>query len=720
MALEQNPAWKPESKTVYTCPMHPEVVQDGPGDCPKCGMALEPKSMTAAPGTDAATHHELDDLMRRFWICAALTLPVFVVAMAHLLPSLAHTWVEGTASRWMQFLLSTPVVLWGGWPFFRRGWRSLRSWNLNMWTLISLGVGAAYAFSVVAMVAPGVFPAGLHQGHSAPVYFEAAAVIIVLVMLGQVLEGRARERTGSAIRSLLQLAPPHAWRVTSSGDEKVPLDQVKVGDRLRVRPGERVPVDGAVTEGSSSVDESMITGEALPVVKHEGDGVTGGTVNGTGSFVLRAERVGEETLLAQIVHMVADAQRSRAPIQNLADRVAAIFVPIVVAIAVLAFLLWTFLGPDPGWIHGLTAAVSVLIIACPCALGLATPMSVMVGVGRGAGAGVLVKNAGAMEKLEKVTTLVVDKTGTLTEGHPAVLAVHPAEGISEEELLRMAASVEIHSEHPLAAAVVTAAKARELKLPSSKAFHSDTGEGVTAKVHGRNVLIGKQAYLVDHKVSGMEPFLVPAEAAQEEGHTAVFVAEKGRTAGMLVLGDAIKPTTPEAVADLKRMGIRVIMLTGDNTLTAKSVARFLELDGYEGEVDPKGKALRIQELHDKGAVVVMAGDGVNDAPALARADVGIAMGNGTDIAIQSADITLVKGDLRGIARSIHLGRAVMQNIRQNLFFAFGYNALGIPIAAGALYPLFGWMLSPMIAGAAMSLSSVSVIANALRLAKTRL
>ncbi len=718
MALEENPAWKPAARTIYTCPMHPEVRQDTPGDCPKCGMALEPKTIIEKEHA-AAGSGELADMTRRLRFCAALTLPVFLVAMAHLIPSLAHSWVDGPVSRWMQFLLATPVVLWGAAPFFRRGWRSLRTGNLNMWTLISIGVGAAYVFSVVALLAPGFFPHGTHGG-ATPVYFEAAAVIVVLVLLGQVLELRARERTGSAIRALLDLSPPHAWRITPHGEEKVPLDQVHPGDLLRIRPGEKVPVDGEVTEGGSSVDESMITGEPLPVEKREGDAVTGGTVNGTGSLIMRAKRVGADTLLSRIVQMVGEAQRSRAPIQNLADRVSAVFVPAVLAVAALTFLLWAWLGPDPGWLHGLTNAVAVLIIACPCALGLATPMSIMVGVGRGASAGVLVKDASALEKIEKATALVVDKTGTLTEGHPRLLSVQPAPGFSEDALISLAASLELHSEHPLAAAVVEAAKERGLDLSAAKAFHSDTGEGISGKVHGRNVFIGKEAYLSGHSITGMEAFHQRVEEAQSEGHTAIFVSEKGHAAGVLVLGDAIKSTTPEAVNELKHLGLRLLMLTGDNPRTAESVARFLELDGFEGAVDPAGKGTRVKELRDKGAVVVMAGDGVNDAPALALADVGIAMGTGTDVAIQSADITLVKGDLRGIARAIHLGRAVMRNIRQNLFFAFGYNALGIPIAAGVLYPVFGVVLSPMIAGAAMSLSSVSVIANALRLRHTKL
>lgn len=721
MALEKNHAWKPETKVIYTCPMHPEVEQDKPGDCPKCGMALEPKTVPAA-GDEPEENTELKDMTQRLWVTGALTLPVFIVAMAHLIPALAHTWVDGPVSRWMQFILATPVVLWGAAPFFRRGWRSLVTWNPNMWTLISLGVGAAYVFSVVAVLAPQVFPEALVMHSGVPVYFEAAAVIVVLVLVGQVLELRARERTGSAIRALLNLAPPHAWRVTTKGDEKVPLDQVKVGDKLRVRPGEKVPVDGVVLEGHSAVDESMITGEPMPVDKLKDDKLTGGTMNGSsGSLIMRAEHVGADTMLAHIVQMVAEAQRSRAPIQGLADKVASIFVPTVVAVAILTFVLWAWLGPQPeGWIFGLTNAVAVLIIACPCALGLATPMSIMVGVGRGARAGVLVKNAAALEKLEKASVVVVDKTGTLTEGHPSLQAVHPAEGFTEDEVLRIAESLEIHSEHPLATAIVTAAKERKLKSARTTKFTATTGGGVSGKVEGKKVLVGKAEWLLENGVSGVSAFDEQASVLQSEGATVIYVAIDGVTAGMLVISDAIKKTTPEAVAELKHLGLKVVMLTGDSPQTAEAVGRFLELDAYHGGVSPAEKSRHVQQLRDSGAVVAMAGDGVNDAPALANADVGIAMGTGTDVAIQSSDVTLVKGDLLGITRSIHLGRAVMKNIRQNLFFAFAYNALGIPIAAGVLYPVFGWLLSPMIAGAAMSLSSVSVIGNALRLAHAKL
>ncbi len=719
MALERNPAWKPAGKVIYTCPMHPEIEQDHPGDCPKCGMALEPKTVSAADAEE--DNAELRDMTRRFWIGAALTLPVFVVAMAHVFPALAHqSWLDSDASRWMQFALSTPVVLWAGWPFFRRGWRSLVTVQFNMWTLIMLGVGAAFLFSTVAMLAPGVFPDSMRMHGKAGIYFEAAAVIVVLVLLGQMLELRARSRTGSAIKALLNLAPPTARQVAPDGDHEVPLDQVKVGDWLRVRPGDKVPVDGALTEGHSSVDESMITGEPLPVEKNAGDKVTGGTVNGTGGFVMRAERVGSDTLLAQIVNLVAEAQRSRAPIQGLADKVAGIFVPAVVAVAVVTFVLWFWLGPEPRLAHAIVNAVAVLIIACPCALGLATPMSIMVGVGRGAQEGILVKNAEALERLEKVTTLVVDKTGTLTEGKPKLTDLLPVEGMDAKELLRLAASLEQGSEHPLAAAVVSAAKEQSLPLEPAKDFRSVTGGGVIGSVSGRTVMVGKPAFLREQGVTGWEALEAKAGQLQAEGKTVLFVAVDGRPAGILTVADPIKATTPEAIRALHALGLQIVMLTGDNRRTADAVAKRLGIDVVEAEVEPQGKIAHVQKLHAAGKVVAMAGDGVNDAPALAQADVGIAMGTGTDVAMQSAGVTLVKGDLRAIAKAIHLSRATMRNIRQNLFFAFVYNAAGIPIAAGLLYPFFGLLLSPMLAGAAMSLSSVSVISNALRLRHTRL
>jgi Cu+-exporting ATPase len=714
-----HPPVTPSATAKYYCPMCPGVESDVPGDCPKCGMALERN-----PAAGLATEEddtELKDMTRRLWVGSALTLPVFVLAMAHVVPSLAHAaWMNSDWSRWVQFILSTPVVIWAGWPFFRRGWRSLLTRNFNMFTLIAIGVGTAYLSSAVAMFAPDVFPASMKTHGHPPIYFEAAAVIIVLVLLGQVLESRARSRTGSAIKALLNLAPPVARRVDATGDEEIPLAEVRAGDLLRVRPGDKVPVDGVVNEGHSSLDEAMITGEPLPVEKHAGDKVTGGTVNGTGSFVMRAERVGSDTLLAQIVNLVADAQRSRAPIQGLADKVSAIFVPAVVAIALLTFALWMFFGPEPRLAYALVNAVAVLIIACPCALGLATPMSIMVGVGRGAQAGVLVKNAEALEKLEKVTTLVVDKTGTLTEGKPGLMACVPADGFTANEVLALAAALEQGSEHPLAAAIVNGAKAQQLVLTEAKDFRSATGGGVTGTVGGRKVMVGKADYLRAQGVSGLEALEQKALPLQERGQTVVFAAIDGAAAGILAVADPVKASTPEALKDLHALGLRIVMVTGDNRRTAIAVANELGIDAVEAEVEPQGKIARVQELRRTGAVVAMAGDGINDAPALAAADVGIAMGTGTDVAMQSAGVTLVQGDLRAIAKAIHLSRATMKNIRQNLFFAFIYNALGIPIAAGLLYPFFGLLLSPMLAGAAMSLSSVSVISNALRLRSVRL
>ena len=714
MALERNPAWK--APAIYTCPMHPEIERDQPGECPICGMALEPRTVRAeAEGEDG----ELRDMTRRLWIGAALALPVFLLAMAHVLPQAPH-WVMGEVSRWTQFVLSTPVVLWAGWPFFVRGARSLRTGHFNMFTLIALGVGAAYGFSVVAMLAPGWFPASMHAMGGVGIYFEAAAVIIVLVLLGQVLELRARSRTGTAIRALLKLAPATARLVEDGGEREVPLDRVTVGATLRVRPGEKVPVDGVVLEGHSTVDESMLTGEPLPVEKAGGDGVTGGTINGTGSFLFRAERVGSETVLARIVQMVAEAQRSRAPIQGLADQVAGYFVPAVLGIAVLSFVLWFFLGPEPRLAHAIVNAVAVLIIACPCALGLATPMSIMVGIGRGAQAGVLVKNAEAIERLEKVTTVVVDKTGTLTEGKPRLVEVRPAPGTAPEELLRIAAAVEQGSEHPLAAAIVAGAKERSVTLPAVRDFQSTTGGGVGAEVDGRAVLVGQLKFLQSHGVTGTETLAESAAPLQSEGQTAIFIAIGGEAAGFLTVADPIKASTPDAIRALHALGLKIRMLTGDNQRTADAVARELGLDHVEAGVAPAEKHAHVEALRRNGEIVAMAGDGINDAPALAAADVGIAMGTGTDVAMESAGITLVKGDLRGIARALTLSRALMRNIRQNLFFAFLYNALGIPIAAGLLYPFFGLLLSPIVAGAAMSFSSVSVIANALRLRAVRL
>ena len=708
----------PALSSKYFCPMHPEVQQDHPGDCPKCGMALEART-DAAAGEDEDV--ELMDMTRRMWISAGLALPVFIVAMLHLIPSLAHaSWVESTFSRWMQFVLSTPVVLWAGAPFFRRGLRSLITGQLNMWTLIMLGVGAAYWFSVVALLAPSVFPESMRMHGKVGLYFEAAAVIVVLVLLGQVLELRARSRTGSAIKALLNLTPPTARQVIPEGDVEVPLSQVKAGDWLRVRPGDKVPVDGIVLEGSSSVDESMITGESVPVEKQTDSKVTGGTVNGTGSFIMKAERVGNDTLLAQIVNMVAEAQRSRAPIQAMADRVASWFVPTVVAAALITFGLWMLVGPEPRFAHAIVNAVAVLIIACPCALGLATPMSIMVGVGRGAQEGILVKNAESLEHLEKITTLIVDKTGTLTEGRPVLMQIHPIADLDENELLRLTSALEAQSEYPLAMAIVAAAKARKLTLAEVSDFKSITGGGISGRFQQKLILIGKADYLIKQGITGMEPLIQQAVPLQAEGNTVVFVSLDGAAAGMLVVADPVKATTAEAVSMLKELGLKIIMLSGDNPLTAASVSRSLKLDGFEGEIEPLGKLAYIRQLHDKGERVAMAGDGINDAPALAQADVGIAMGTGTDVAMNSAGITLVKGDLRGIAKAIKLSRATMANIRQNLFFAFIYNALGIPLAAGLLYPFFGLLLSPMLAGAAMSLSSVSVITNALRLRQVKL
>jgi P-type Cu+ transporter len=702
--------------TGFVCPMHPEVKSDRPGACPKCGMALEPNDVGSASEEENA---ELRDMTRRFWTGGALSLPVFVVAMAHLFPG-APEWVQGDVSRWMQFILSTPVVLWCGWPFFQRGWQSLVNRSLNMFTLIAMGVGVAYLYSAVVMLLPGIYPASFSAHGKIGIYFEAAAVITVLVLLGQVLELRARSRTGSAIRALLDLAPNTA-RIVRDGEEyDMPLDQVQKGDRLRVRPGEKVPVDGRVLDGRTSIDESMITGEAIPVTKTAGDRVTGGTINQTGSIIMEAERVGSETVLSQIVEMVAQAQRSRAPIQGLADKVASWFVPTVIVVAIITLFMWYFVGPEPRLAYGIVNAVAVLIIACPCALGLATPMSVMVGVGRGAQAGVLIKKAEAMELMEKVDTLVVDKTGTLTEGRPRVTAIVPADLISERELLGAAASVEQNSEHPLAAAVVNSARERGITPPPVADFQSTTGGGVMGRVNGQRVLVGKPAFLEAQKVAGLDELEARASKLQEQGETVVFVARDDHAAGIMGIADPIKESTPGAIKHLHKLGLKIIMLTGDNARTAHAVATRLGIDEVEAGVEPQNKNERVRQLREEGNVVAMAGDGINDAPALAAADVGIAMGTGTDVAMESAGITLLKGDLRGIEKAIRLSRAIMRNIRQNLFFAFIYNALGIPIAAGVLYPFFGILLSPIIAGAAMSFSSVSVIANALRLRAVRL
>jgi Cu+-exporting ATPase len=695
--------------------MHPEIRRDSPGECPICGMALEPETISADRDED---NSDLIDMSRRFWIGAALALPVFLLAMSHLIPN-APAWLSGDASRWIQFALSTPVVLWAGWPFFKRGGRSIQTRNLNMFTLIAIGVGVAYFYSAVVMLFPGAFPESLSHHGRIGIYFEAAAMITVLVLLGQVLELRARGRTGHAIRGLLDLTPPTARLVVNGDEREVPLSHVKAGDHMRVRPGEKVPVDGRVIDGRTTIDESMITGEALPVEKNPGEKVIGGTLNNTGSVVMEAERVGSDTVLSQIVRMVSEAQRSRAPIQRLADKVAGYFVPAVLLAALVTFVAWVWIGPEPRLAHAIVNAVAVLIIACPCALGLATPMSIMVGVGRGAHSGILIKNAGAIELMEKVTTLVVDKTGTLTEGKPRVTKIVTAGGMSEEDLLAAAAAAEQQSEHPLASAIVAEASERNLVLEKVSDFISATGGGVTATTARDRILVGKLVFLRENGIAGLEDLETQATSLQDEGQTVMFVAIGDRAAGMIAVADPIKKSTPKAVRELQRLGLKVIMLTGDNERTARGVAKKLGIDQVEAGVAPKDKHERIKELRAARSVVAMAGDGINDAPALAAADVGIAMGTGADVAMESAGITLVKGDLNGIVNAIHLSRAVMRNIRQNLFFAFLYNTLGIPIAAGVLYPFFGLLLSPIIAGAAMSLSSVSVIGNALRLQRFR-
>ncbi|MEM7221633.1 MAG: copper-translocating P-type ATPase [Pseudomonadota bacterium] len=699
----------PASKTQYTCPMHPEVIRDQPGDCPICGMALEPVTVAA----EEPENHELLDMTRRFWIGLAFGLPVVMIAMGHMIPG-AERLISPSVSNWIELVLASPVVLWAGLPFFQRGWRSLVTRHLNMFTLIAMGTGAAYLYSVVATVVPGIFPAALRGPSGAvPVYFEAAAVIIVLVLLGQIMELRARAKTGSALRALLDLAPKTARRIDDDGAEaEVPLDLVVAGDRLRVRPGEKVPVDGTVTEGRSALDESMVTGEAIPVEKTVGDRVIGGTINGTGGFVMTAERVGAETMLAQIVQMVADAQRSRAPIQRVADQVAGYFVPAVVLVAVLAFVGWSLWGPAPALAHALVAAVSVLIIACPCALGLATPMSIMVGTGRGAQAGVLIKSAEALELMEKVETLVVDKTGTLTEGKPRVVATEALGDWTEERVIAVAAGLERASEHPLAAAILAAAG--DQALPPAEDFASVTGQGVMGRVTGQAALLGNGTMMAEQGIP-IEAVEAQVEALRGQGQTVMYLAVDGALAGLIGVADPIKATTPDALAALRAEGVRIVMLTGDNRTTAQAVAGQLGIADIEADVLPQQKGEVVRRYRSQGQVVAMAGDGVNDAPALAEADIGIAMGTGTDVAMESAGVTLVKGDLAGLVRARALSKATMANIRQNLFFAFIYNGIGVPIAAGLLYPIFGLLLSPMFAAAAMSLSSVSVIGNALRL-----
>jgi Cu+-exporting ATPase len=702
--------------TIYTCPMHPEIRQVGPGSCPICGMALEPEIATA----DTGPNPELIDMTRRFWIGLVLSLPVIVLEMGvHFVG--ANRWVDPTLSNYIQFAFASPVVLWAGWPFFVRGWQSVLTRNLNMFTLIAMGVGVAYVYSVVATFAPGVFPDAFRGHGGAPaVYFEAASVITVLVLVGQLLELRAREATSGAIRALLDLAPKLARRVKDDGsDEEISLDALQVGDRVRVRPGDKVPVDGIVLEGRSSLDESMVTGESMPVTKEQGSRVIGGTLNASGSFIMRAEKVGRDTLLSQIVQMVASAQRSRAPIQRLADQVAAWFVPTVISIAILAFAAWALFGPEPRFAFGLVAAVSVLIIACPCALGLATPMSIMVGVGRGAQAGVLIKNAEALERMEKIDTLVVDKTGTLTEGKPKVVAVVALPGLEEAAVLRLAASVERGSEHPLAAAVVSAATARNVDLAKVADFHAPAGKGATGTVDGKKVTLGSANFFSELKID-TGPLAAEAERQRQEGATAIFLGVDGKLAGVIAIADPVKTSTPDALNGLGSAGIRVVMLTGDSRTTALAVARRLGIAEVEAEVLPDQKSAVVEKLTREGRVVAMAGDGINDAPALAAAQVGIAMGTGTDVAIESAGITLLKGDLVGIIKARALSKAVMRNIRQNLFFAFIYNSAGVPVAAGILYPSFGLLLSPIIAAVAMALSSVSVVGNALRLRRTTL
>ncbi|HEC18369.1 MAG TPA: heavy metal translocating P-type ATPase [Gammaproteobacteria bacterium] len=717
MALEPMGVPVIPMETKYTCPMHPEIIQDHPGNCPKCGMALEPTKVAVEEKNE-----ELIDMTRRFWVGTVLSIPVFILAMV---ADLAPGWLpEGLSMhtvQWIEFLLATPVVLWGGWPFFVRGWQSVMTWNLNMFTLIGLGVSVAWLYSVVALIFPEIFPPTMRKEDGlVSVYFEAAAVIVTLVLLGQVLELRARSKTNAAIKMLLGLAPNTARIVRADGtEEDIPLEQVKPGDILRIRPGDKVPVDGVVVEGESNIDESMVTGEPVPVAKTAGDKVIGATVNGTGTLLMKAEKVGADTLLAQIVNMVAEAQRSRAPIQQLADTVAGYFVPAVVAVAVVSFIVWYFWGPEPRLAHAIINAVAVLIIACPCALGLATPISIMVGTGRGALEGVLIKNAEALEIMEKVDTLVVDKTGTLTEGKPQLVAVTAHEGFDEQQVLRLAASLERVSEHPLAEAIVRGAEERKVDLTTTEAFQSITGKGVQGTVDGHQVALGNLKLLESLNIDP-EDLPAQADAQREQGQTVMFVAIDGKVAGLIGVADPIKRTTQEAIEQLHKEGIRVVMLTGDSQKTASAVAGKLGIDEVHAEIMPEQKASIVKQLQQEGRTVAMAGDGINDAPALAQAHVGIAMGTGTDVAMESAGVTLVKGDLRGIVRARRLSRATMRNIRQNLFFAFIYNSLGVPVAAGVLYPFFGILLSPIIAAAAMSFSSVSVITNALRLRNARL
>ncbi len=712
MALERATPAGTSSNTIYTCPMHAEIEQDGPGDCPICGMRLEPKIVALDTEEDDS---KLDDMSRRFWVGLVLTIPLFGMTMAEMVGVPLTKWISPFVVGWIQMMLATPVVLWAGWPFFQRGWRSIVNRRLNMFTLISIGTGSAYVFSLIAVLTPNIFPESFRADGQVAVYFEAAAVIIVLVLLGQMLELRARRQTSGAIRELLSLTPPTATVVRDGEEVEVPLEYVRTNESLRVHPGEKIPVDGTITDGKSAVDESMITGESIPVSKEVGDSVIGGTVNQTGSFLFRAERVGRETMLARIVDMVANAQRSRAPIQRVVDQVAAWFVPIVLAVSVFTFVVWAIFGPPPQLANALINAVAVLIIACPCALGLATPMSIMVGVGRGAREGILIKNAEVLENIRKVDTLIVDKTGTLTEGKPKLTQAITVGSFEEKQMLRMAASVEQNSEHPLASSVVAAARSERLGIPVVQEFQSVTAAGVMGLVDGHRVLVGKPNFLAENGIQGVDQLLSPAAELQDRGNTVMYVGIDDRAAGILAVSDPIKQSTPDAIRELHRLGLKIIMLTGDNEKTAKAVANQLKIDEFEAGVNPENKHARITTLRAQGHVVLMAGDGINDAPALAAANVGVAMGTGTDIAIESAAVTLVKGDLQGIVNAITLSRAVVRNIHQNLFFAFGYNTLGIPIAAGILYPIFGILLSPMIAAVAMSFSSLSVVGNALRL-----
>jgi len=713
MALERNVTAPARKKRIYTCPMHPEIERDEPGSCPKCGMALEPKD--AVEDDEESEDAELRSMSRRFWVSAALSVPIMTLSMGPMVGLPIDQWLLPGLSRWLELLLTTPVVVWGGWSFFVRGWQGLRSGNLNMFTLIALGTGAAYVYSTVAVLAPDLFPDSFRRAGEIAVYFESAAMITVLVLLGQVLEIRGRRRTGSAIRDLLSLTPPTAHVIRDGEEIEVPLDDVQVDERLRIRPGEKVPVDGKIIEGSSQLDESMLTGEPIPVEKSVDDEVIGGTINGSGTFIMRAARVGGETTLSRIVEMVAQAQRSRAPIQRVADKVAGYFVPAVILAALATFIAWAVLGPQPRLAHALINAVAVLIVACPCALGLATPMSIMVGVGRGAKDGVLIKGADILEMLEKVDTIVVDKTGTLTEGRPRLTKTTFADDVDQSEVLALVASLENASEHPLARAIVAAAKERDLKLHDVEEFESVTGGGVRGTVAGRAVLVGNRSLMLDGDVTLEGRLTDEANALTAEGQTVLYAALDGRLVAALAVTDPIKSSTPAAVRALHQRDLRLVMLTGDNPRTAEVVAGQLGIDEFAAEVTPEEKHRRVEQLRDEGYVVLMAGDGINDAPALAAANVGVAMGTGTDVAIESADVTLVEGDLAGIAKALRLSRHVMRNIRQNLFFAFVYNTLGIPIAAGILYPVFGILLSPIIAAAAMSFSSVSVISNALRL-----